>query len=455
MTQPAQATVLQAYARYAWASSPQGLRPSTLHHAKRALLDWFGATRAGMEDAVTKTVERAVAEDLDRGSATLLSGRPATCRAAAFVNGAASHTLEFDDIFRDGLYHPGGPVIAAALAAAEQAGAEGRELLNAIVVGYEVSTRISAVINPSHYRRWHTTGTVGCIGAAAAAARLLCASEEEMMHAMATATTFASGLQQAFRSSSMTKPLHVAHAADVGLWAALGARSGITGVADMLEGKAGFGAAMSESPDWDRALAGLGERFNIEQVTFKLHPCCGQTFSAIDALWSLREQHGIDADKVERIEVHTNREGMAITANAQPRDDQEARFSMACVLAHTLVHGRIRLDSFTPERLADPRLRALMPRVAMQVDSAIQSAFPLHRSARVIVTLMDGRVFEKFQADRRGDPEDPLSDEELDDKFLALMEPLYGAAPARHMISTLRSFETFPGVTGLLRTAAR
>lgn len=446
-----QPTILQAYAQYAWQSVPDELPATAVHHAKRALLDWYGAARAGMDAEVTRTVERSVEEDLDRGRATLLSGRRATCRSAALVNGVASHALELDDIFRDGLYHPGGPVIAAALAAGEQSGATSLDVLNAIVVGYEISTRISAVINPHHYRNWHTTGTVGCIGAAAAAARLVCRSEGELLHAMATATTFASGLQQAFRSSAMTKPLHVGHAADIGVLSAMGARVGLTGVADMLEGAAGFGAAMGGSPDWQKALDGLGTRFNIGQITFKLHPCCGQTFSAIDALWILRQAHGLEAGTVAGIEVDTNREGMSITANAHPRDENEARFSMACVLAHTILHGRIRLDSFTAQRLADPRLQSLMGKVSMRVDPEIQAVFPLHRSARVRVWLKDGSTFEQFQADRRGDPEDPLTDEELDDKFLALIEPLKGKDAARHMMQTLRAFETCPDVHGLLQ----
>lgn len=447
-----QPTILQVYAQYAWHSTPERLPAATLHHAKRALLDWLGATLAGMTAEVTCVVKRAAAEDLDRGSATLLSGRRATCRSAAMIHGVASHALEFDDIFRDGLFHPGGPVIAAALAAAAESGATGAELLNAIVVGYEISTRISAVVNPHHYRHWHTTGTVGCIGAAAAAGRLLCRSEEQLMHAMATATTFSSGLIQAFRSSAMTKPLHVGHAADVGVWAALGARAGLTGVADMLEGDAGFGAAMGNSPDWQHAVQGLGTEMKVAQITFKLHPCCGQTFSAIDALWRIREDHRVLASDVERIEVDTNREGMAITCNARPRDEQEARFSMACVLAHTLLHGQIRLDSFTPQRLAQTDLQELMARVSMKVDDDIQKAFPLHRSARVRVHLRDGRLLQQFQADRRGDPEDPLTDEDLDLKFFALVEPACGAARARSMNTTLRSFEQCASVSAFLES---
>lgn len=146
---------------------------------------------------------------------------PAT---AAWINGSISHTVEFDDIFRDAVYHPGCPTIAAALAVAEDRGSSGADLLRAITIGYEISTRIGVAVQPSHYRFFHTTGTVGCFGSAAATAALLDGANPDVMrHTLATAASFASGLQQAFRSDAMTKALHAGHAAWVGVTAGLGA----------------------------------------------------------------------------------------------------------------------------------------------------------------------------------------------------------------------------------------
>jgi 2-methylcitrate dehydratase PrpD len=193
------------------------------------------------------------------------SGRRATMKAAALINGAASHAIEFDDIFRDAIYHPGTPVISAALAAAQGRGASGEALLRGIVAGYEVSTRIGVAVNPAHYEFWHTTGTVGSFGAAAAAAVILGLDAERTMHALANAGTLAAGLQQAFRSDAMSKPLHSGHAAECGLTMALAAEAGVTGAPDLLEGKAGFGAAMSRNVDWSMATAELGTRFNIRR----------------------------------------------------------------------------------------------------------------------------------------------------------------------------------------------
>ena len=204
-------------------------------------------------------LESALAEDLDRGGATLALGRNATARTAALINGTAAHTIEFDDIYRDAIYHPGAPTIAAALAVAQERGASGEAFLRGVIVGYEISTRIGAAMGRAHYRYWHNTGTVGSFGAAAAAAAMLLAwTRERFAHALATVTTFAAGLQQAFRMDSMSKPLHAGHAAEAGLLAALAAREGVTGSLDVIDGEAGFGRAMSDGPDWDQARCDAG-----------------------------------------------------------------------------------------------------------------------------------------------------------------------------------------------------
>src|SRR3546814_5730640 len=152
------------------------------------------------------------------------------------------------DVCSSDLYHPGCPVISAALAAAEATNASGKALLHAIVVGYEISTRVGAAIQPAHYKYFHTTGTVGCIGAAAAVAAIHAPGDAVVMqHAIATATTFASGLQQAFRSDAMTKALHAGHAAAVGIRSGMAAACGVTGVPDILEGEVGFGAEIGRA----------------------------------------------------------------------------------------------------------------------------------------------------------------------------------------------------------------
>jgi 2-methylcitrate dehydratase PrpD len=219
-------TLLQSYGGYVARSHQTALPADVQHHAKRALLDWTGALIAGSDLPTANLLRKAYADELVDESTSFSpcsiagTASKAKLRAAAFLNGTISHLAEYDDIYRDGAYHPASPTISPAFALAEARGLGRDALLRAIVAGYEVSTRIATVIQPSHYKYFHTTGTVGVFGAAAACSALVQANTDVACHAMATAGTFASGLQQAFRSDAMTKPMHGGHAAEVGLSAA-------------------------------------------------------------------------------------------------------------------------------------------------------------------------------------------------------------------------------------------
>ncbi|HEX5633189.1 MAG TPA: MmgE/PrpD family protein, partial [Gemmatimonadales bacterium] len=192
-------SLLGEIAAYGARDATGELPAEVVHHAKRAVIDWFAALYPGTRVSPAVNLVRAHAAELGVGRSSLPGfGTTAFPATAAWINGSASHSPEFDDIFREGIYHPGCPVIAAALALAEDRGMSGRNLLAAITVGYEISTRIGAAVQPSHYRFFHTTGTVGVFGGAAAAAALLAPGHVGVMrHALATAGTFAAGLQQA------------------------------------------------------------------------------------------------------------------------------------------------------------------------------------------------------------------------------------------------------------------
>jgi 2-methylcitrate dehydratase PrpD len=434
----------QQLADYAVKEQTSKLPANVLHHAKRAVIDWYAALLPGSILAPATVLEKACAEDLDHGNARLASGRRATLRAAALINGAASHSVEFDDIYRDAGYHPGSPVISAALAAAQSTGASGETFLRGVIVGYESSTRIGEAIMPSHYRFWHTTGTVGSFGAAAAVATVLGCNRDQIANALGTVGSFASGLQQAFRSQCMTKPLHGGHAADVGAMAAMGAAKGLTGALDMLEGEVGFGAAMSINPDWTKAVKDLGVDYHITRVTFKNHGCCGHTFAPIDGVLHLQKTHGFTWRDVKRVKIATYKAGTDITNNPDPEGEYQAKFSLQYVIAHALVHGSVRLVAFAPERLLDPNVRAVLAKVEVLADPVLSKGYPNQRAAEVEVELNDGRVLKHFQPTRKGDPEMPLSDDEVNDKFLELAMPVIGDANSRELLAALWELDKRP-----------
>jgi 2-methylcitrate dehydratase PrpD len=402
------------------------------HQARRAVIDWHAALYPGAVMPPATLLERSRAEDLGHGEARLALGRKATLRAAAFINGTAAHAAEVDDIFRDGIYHPGAPTIAAAHALASGA----PQFLRSVVVGYEISTRIAAAMGRAHYRYWHNTGTIGCFGAAAAAAEALGLDARRFAHALATVATFSAGLQQAFRMESMSKPLHAGHAAEAGVSAALAAREGVTGSLDVMEGEAGYGRAMGEAPDWARALGDLGERFNITRMTVKNHACCGHAFAAIDGALAIKNRLQLAPSEIEKVEVATYRSGLEVAHYESPASAAQARFSLKYTVASALVHGSVRLAAFEPERLRDPLTRSLMHKISIRLDPELDAAFPAQRAARVAIQAR-GRREEHLQPTRIGDPDAPLADRQLEEKYLELAAPVIGAAKARDELARL------------------
>jgi 2-methylcitrate dehydratase PrpD len=436
--------VVERFADFAEAFRRQPLPAEVLHHAKRAVIDWHAALYPGAAMAPATLLERALAEELDRGGGRLALGRRATVRAAALINGAAAHTAEVDDIFRDGIYHPGAPTIAAALALAQGERASGVDFLRAVTVGYEISTRIGAAMGRAHYRYWHNTGTIGCFGACAAAAELLGLDRTRFAHALATVATFSAALQQAMRGDSMSKPLHAGNAAQAGLTAALAAREGVTGSLDVIEGEAGYGRVMSDGPDWDKALATLGREFHVTRMTFKNHTCCGHTFAAIDGAMALKARMGIEAGEIERLRVGTYKAALDVAGIEAPRTAAEARFSLKYVVATALTGGSVRFAAFEPARMADAATRALMQRIDVSLDPELDAAFPRQRAARVAIEASGGRSGEWLQPTRIGDPDAPLSDKQLEDKYLELAGPVLGEASARELLARLWALETVP-----------
>jgi 2-methylcitrate dehydratase PrpD len=437
----------------AWTHRP--LTSEVAHHARRALIDWFASLLPGSLVAPATLLARALGADRGQGRAVCyVDGNRGSLRHAALINATASHSVEFDDIYRDAAYHPGCPTIGAALAAAQAKGATMDQLLRAIIAGYEVSCRIGVAVQPSHYRFWHTTGTVGTFGAAVGVASILGLEEGRMGHAIATAATMAGGLQQAFRSDGMSKPLHPGHAADAGALAALAAEAGVTGALDVLEGPAGFAAATSDSTgDWNKALADVGSSFAITRMTFKNHGCCGHIFASLDALRDLKAKNGFGPADIAAIHVA----GYAATRDVCDRPavttEQEARFSVQYTLANLLLHGGVRLAAFSPERLTDEAIRREMAKVTVSVDPECEAAFPGRRSAHVTVTLTDGRQLHRYQPTRKGDPDAPLSDAELGEKFAELVSPAIGERQAAELLDALWQGDKVPQDIPLAPTA--
>ena len=405
--------------------------------ARRAFVDWLGVTLGGSLGVPASALVAGLEPD---GGPSRLIGRRATAPAsvAALVNGTSAHTLELDDIYAPGLFHPGAPVISAALAAADQFDVSTGSLWRAIATGYEIGCRVAADLGPAHYAHWHTTGTAGAIGAAAAVAEIRQAGARRFAHALSLAATMAGGLQQTFRSDAMGKPLHAGAAAQAGVVAAAAAMGGVTGAADVLEGSAGLAAATGSATSWAHSRAELGRPFAIEAVTVKPYPCCGHAFAAIDAALQLRSG-GVRSEDIGQLQVQTYATALTVAGMSRPETEAERRFSIPHLVAAALVVGQdgMASDDAASDRTASrPEVRRLADRVQLVVDPVFDERFPQRRGARVTAVTHGGARRTVDVPDRSGSPENPLTTAQLEGKFLATSAAL-DAGSGRDMLSQL------------------
>jgi 2-methylcitrate dehydratase PrpD len=415
--------------------------------ATRAFVDWFGVTLAGGQEKPARVLAEALASPAATAGLVGQQAR-ADWASAALINGTAAHTLELDDIYAPGLFHPGAPVIAAALAVAEHVHAPGERFLRAVCAGYEVGGRVSADLGPGHYVHWHTTGTAGALGAAAAAALLVGCDARESAHALALAATMAAGLQQTFRRGAIGKPLHAGHAAHAGVVAALSARGGITGALNALDGEVGLAAATDGGPEWTRSRSGPAPRLVVEHTTVKPYPCCGHTFAPVDAVLELVAR-GLRPDDVADVEVRTYAAALEVAGIRDPLTAAEARFSIPYAVATAIATGKIARDSFTDRPRTSGTVLALMRRVTMIADEEFDRAFPARRGARVRVTTHAGGTLAAVVPDRSGSPQNPLSDARIEDKFLGLAAVTGGREHAVSLLERARRIGAVDDLTSI------
>ncbi|MCL8206881.1 MAG: MmgE/PrpD family protein [Actinomycetia bacterium] len=386
-------------------------------------LDWLGSAWAGRNARPVAALEAfAQAMGPAAGPSECLTHRQRTSPYfAALVNGAASHVVEQDDLHNASVVHPATVVFPAALAAAQAVGASGRALVLAAVVGYEMATRVGAFLGRSHYRVFHTTGTAGTLGAAAAVGRLLDLDAEAYRHALGSAGTEAAGLWEFLRDAADSKQLHTAKAAADGLLAAWTARAGLTGARQILEGPQGMAAGMSTDADPARLVEGLGTRWAVLETSLKYHASCRHTHPAADALLQAMARHGLKAGDIRRVTARVHQAAVDVLGPVtDPRTVHQSKFSMGFVLGLVATRGHAAVTDFDPASLADPAVRAFMPRVEMVVDPEVDRRYPAEWIGVVEVETVDGRrIVERVEVPK-GDPGNFLDRAELEDKVRRL-----------------------------------
>ncbi|MBO9651685.1 MAG: MmgE/PrpD family protein [Variovorax sp.] len=416
----------QALATFAAELSFERIPDAVLRRAEDLMLDWLGSVLAARSARPVRSIQR-FAEMMgpaDGPSEVLISRRTSSPVFAALVNAAASHYVEQDDVHNGSVFHPAAVVFAPALAVAQALGASGKQLLTAVVVGYEVGIRVGEFLGRSHYRTFHTTSTAGTLAAAAAVGRLLDLTPAQMLHAFGSAGTQSAGVWEFLRDAADSKQLHCAHAAAAGLMSAYLAKDGFTGAARVLEGAQGLGVGMSTDADPARLTDGLGTRWTLAETSFKFHASCRHTHPAADALLQVMQQNKLKAGDIARVVTHVHQGAIDVLGRVVvPSTVHQAKFSMGTVLGLIAVHGRAGLTEFDRDFLA-PEVAAFRDKVMMELDREVDIAYPARWIGKVSVTTNDGRSFSGRVDEPKGDPGNTLSRTEIEDKMQRLA--LYG-----------------------------
>lgn len=446
---PSPESLTQALAGFALDLAPEDLGAAGMQRMKTLFLDWLGCVLAGSDAPAVVMVRDLCASLGGTLEADSLPDRARTsCLHAALINGVASHVVEMDDLHREAIIHCAAPTMPAVLAAAQRTRASGRDMLTAMAAAYEVFIRIALGAGPGHYRYWHTTATCGVFGAAAGAGRLLGLDRERLTWALGAAGTVAAGLWEFLADSAMSKLLHPGKAAHDGLLAALLAQRGFTGATRILEGDKGFFAAMAADARPGKVLEGLGETFHWERASLKQHASCGHTHAAIDALLAATGGRPLDPAAVLRVEARVCSAALDLLGQVQPTTPYLAKFSLPFCLATALVAGRAGLEDFTAQRLADPGLARLMERIVLAPDPALSAAYPRAWGARVQVLTADGESLHGAVDHPKGDPENPLSQDETVRKFMSLAGRQLPTPAARELAYRCLDLERCPDMAG-------
>jgi 2-methylcitrate dehydratase PrpD len=405
-------SVSGALAAFASGVRAESLPEDVLHQAVRCMVDWLGCTIAGAatpESGRVRAAIRALDPDTSRGAVIIGTPDRGSAGHAALANGIAAHVLDFDDTFNPDrtTIHGSAPLWPAIAAAAELAPVSGKLAVEAFTAGFEVQTRVAIAAGPGHYDvGWHVTGTVGHIGAAVATARLLGLSAEQTLAAIGTGATQSAGMKVVY--GSMGKSLHAGKAAMDGLLSGFLARDGFTSAIEPIEGHRGFLHLFSPNPSPERAIEGLGEHWYLPRDGFKPYACGSLTHPPAQALLELRAEHGLTAADVASVDAHVHDYVKTTTGLEDPRTGLQGKFSIYHVLAVALADGAAFLDQFTDERVADRELVRLRERVHVHTG-ADQSK----DSARVVLTLHDGRTLERRVAHNLGTPDNPMTDRQM------------------------------------------
>jgi 2-methylcitrate dehydratase PrpD len=430
---------------------------------KKSVVDTFAAMLAGTG---AQGCPEVVAQALEWGgkeeSTVFHYGKKVPAFLAALANGMMARAVDFDDVFEPGTMHASASIVPAVVAAGEmKGGLSGKEFLAAVTLGVDLICRMGRTNRvPSGLSGMNVTFQYACFGCAGVVGRVLGMDEEKMIHAMGLAYSQTAGNSQNLLEGTLATRFSQGLAAQAGVYAAVFARRGITAAREVLEGKFGYYPVYQRGEYDVRNLRdGLGERFEGENVTLKKYPCCMHSHGAIDALLDISGEEGLSDDDVDRVTVRINQQGfnfvcLPVEKTRVPRSIPEAQFSLPYAAATALVKGKVFLDDFTEEQIRNPRVLQVAQRVDCVVDPELDKKYPATVTPAVVeVRTREGKVFSRRVVERRGTPTNPLTMEEIEEKFRQCARFARTPLPAARVgdiLFFLREMENRDDVTRIL-----
>lgn len=447
------ATLAEYVARFSYEQAP----PPVIDRAKQIFVDTLGCAVAGYTAAREECgwILGLVKQLGGTPEATVwMDGFRTSSVHAALANGTMIHTVDFDDTHPGSVSHLGASLLATVLAVGERTGASGRDVLAALVAGYEVGARVGNAVNKdgrTHYRFWHPTATVGTIGAAAAAAKLMGLDADRIEQAIGLAVDQAAGFRYCIDHGDFSKSLHPGWAAMRAVLSAQLMTLGVTGPKGLLESDAGFCRATSASPSLEELTRGLGAEFEILRDALKFYPTIHCSHTAIEATLGVVARHDVAPEDVDRVDVRISDLAKGQGMNPDPVTPLAARLSIPFCVATAVLRRHVRLEDFTEEQLHDPAIRAFIPKVNVIPERAFNLQYPAGFVADLTLRTRRGREHRAFLVYPRGHPDRPAGEAEVLEKYRALTALTWPPARAEQVLGILRELEKLESVRELAR----
>jgi len=420
------------------------LPADAVHAFKRTLLDFMTCAISGAAMPVSKALLAYFEEnDATRISSVIGHGAKLSPPNAALVTGANVHGLDFDDGHTQGSAHPSGVIFPAVMAVAQQRGSSAREIIAAVVCGYDVMCRIAAAMHPESARRgYHNTALAGVFGASAAVSNLLKLDTAQTLNALGLAGSFSAGIREYLDEGAEIKRIHPGKAARDGITCAEFAKRGITGPTKVLEGRYGFFAThAAPHVKWARLFDGMGQRYEISSIYHKPYPCCRHYHAVIDAIKELQREHRFAAADVKHADLGMYAVGFNGHDYKHCTTMLDAQMSAPVAAALAIVLGDVTATMFVPATLDRADVRAMIERADARIDDECERIYPGVRSGFARIELRNGSVLEKRVLEPKGEVKNPMTDADLEAKFRANCEPIIGKARCDRILADIWQFD--------------